>query len=75
MIHGLPKLLDITNTQNSFTNMGLPPELAVIIGLLEFIGGLAILLGIYKNCRRITSNKYDRCYIISEIIKRIYRWF
>ena len=46
MIHGLPKLLDITNTQSSFTNMGLPPELAVIIGLLEFIGGLAILLGI-----------------------------
>ena len=46
MIHGLPKLLDITNTQSSFTNMGLPPELAIIIGLLEFIGGLAILLGI-----------------------------
>lgn len=47
MIHGLPKLLDITNTQSSFTNMGLPPELAVIIGLLEFIGGLVILLGIF----------------------------
>lgn len=46
MMHGLPKLLDISNTQNSFTNMGLPPELAIIIGLLEFIGGLAILLGI-----------------------------
>ena len=47
MIHGLPKLLDIPSTQSSFTNMGLPPELAVIIGLLEFIGGLAILLGIF----------------------------
>lgn len=46
MMHGLPKLLDIPGTQNSFTNMGLPPELAIIIGLLEFIGGLAILLGI-----------------------------
>ena len=46
MIHGLPKLLDIPGTQTSFTNMGLPPELAVVIGLLEFIGGLAILLGI-----------------------------
>ena len=46
MMHGLPKLLDISNTQNSFTNMGLPPELAIIIGLLEFIGGLAILLGV-----------------------------
>ena len=47
MIHGLPKLLDIPGTQSSFTTMGLPPELAVIIGLLEFIGGLANLLGIF----------------------------
>ena len=46
MIHGLPKLLDIPGTQSSFSNMGLPPELAVIIGLLEFLGGLAILLGV-----------------------------
>lgn len=47
MIHGLPKLQDIPNTQNSFMNMGLPLELAIIIGLLEFIGGLAILLGVF----------------------------
>ena len=40
MIHGLPKILD-----SSFTNMGVPPDLAILIGLLEFIGGLAILLG------------------------------
>ena len=53
MIHGLPKLLDITNTQSSFTNMGLPPELAIIIGLLEFIGGLAILLGIFTRISAI----------------------
>ena len=53
MIHGLPKLLDIQGTQSSFTNMGLPPELAVIIGLLEFIGGLAILLGIFTRIAAI----------------------
>ena len=53
MIHGLPKLLDIPGTQSSFTNMGLPPELAVIIGLLEFIGGLAILLGIFTRIAAI----------------------
>jgi len=46
MIHGFPKLLDISGTGNSFTNMGIPPELALIIGLLEFIAGIAILLGI-----------------------------
>jgi hypothetical protein len=28
---GIPKLLDIQATQNSFANMGLPPELAIII--------------------------------------------
>lgn len=44
--HGLPKLVDIGNSQNSFINMGLPPEMAIVIGLLEFIGGLAILLGV-----------------------------
>ena len=53
MIHGLPKLLDIPGTQSSFTNMGLPQELAVIIGLLEFIGGLAILLGIFTRIAAI----------------------
>src|SRR6187402_1440119 len=47
MIHGLPKILDIGKTQGSFMNMGLPHELAIIIGLLEFIGGLAILLGVF----------------------------
>lgn len=46
MIHGIPKLLDVQGTENSFMNMGLPPDLALIIGLLEVIGGLAILLGV-----------------------------
>ena len=46
MIHGIPKLIDIPGTQNSFISMGLPPELAIVVGLLESIGGLVILLGI-----------------------------
>ena len=46
MMHGFPKLLDVPGTGNSFTNMGLPPELVLIIGLLEFIAGIVILLGI-----------------------------
>ena len=47
MIHGLPKILEIGKTQGSFMNMGLPQDLAILIGLLEFIGGLAILLGVF----------------------------
>jgi putative oxidoreductase len=33
-------------TQGFFGNIGLPPELAIPIGLLEVIGGFALLVGI-----------------------------
>ena len=46
MMHGLPKLFDIPGTQTSFINMGVTTDLAIIIGLLEFIGGLVILIGL-----------------------------
>jgi putative oxidoreductase len=44
--HGLPKLVDPVMTQGFFGNIGLPPEMAVPIGVLEVVGGFAILLGI-----------------------------
>jgi putative oxidoreductase len=46
MAHGYPKLIDVPKTQGFFGSIGLPPELAVLIGLLEFIGGLVLLLGV-----------------------------
>jgi putative oxidoreductase len=46
MAHGYPKLIDILGTQEFFTKIGLPADLAVVIGLLEFIGGLVLILGI-----------------------------
>lgn len=46
MLHGLPKITDISGTQSFFPNIGLPPELAIPVALLEVIGGLAILFGI-----------------------------
>jgi putative oxidoreductase len=33
-------------TQGFFGNIGLPPELAIPIGLLEVIGGIALLVGL-----------------------------
>ena len=45
-MHGLPKITDITGVQSFFPNIGLPPELAIPVALLEVIGGLAILFGI-----------------------------
>jgi putative oxidoreductase len=44
--HGIPKLSEPSMTQGFFGNIGLPPELAVPIGLLEVIGGFAILVGV-----------------------------
>jgi putative oxidoreductase len=44
--HGMPKLLDPSMTQGFFPNIGLPPELAIPIGVLEVVGGFAILVGV-----------------------------
>ena len=46
MLHGLPKITDIPGVQSFFPNLGLPPELAIPVALLEVIGGLAILFGL-----------------------------
>jgi putative oxidoreductase len=44
--HGIPKLLDIPGTQHFFSYAGFPPEMAVLIALLEVIGGFTLLFGI-----------------------------
>ena len=44
--HGLPKFENITGTQGFFGSVGLPPELAIPIGLLEVIGGIFLLVGV-----------------------------
>lgn len=46
LLHGLPKIIDISGVQSFFPNLGLPPELAIPVTLLEVIGGLVLLLGI-----------------------------
>lgn len=45
ILHGWSKS-NISGTQGFFGSIGLPPELALSITLLELIGGTAILLGI-----------------------------
>ena len=42
--HGIPKLVDPAMTQGFFGNIGLPPEMAIPIGLLEVIGGFLIFV-------------------------------
>jgi putative oxidoreductase len=51
MAHGLPKFEDIAGTQGFFGSIGLPPELALPIGLLEVIGGIFLILWSQYLCR------------------------
>jgi putative oxidoreductase len=53
IMHGLPKLSGIGKTQGFFGSLGLPPELALPIALLEVIGGIVLLLGIFTRIASI----------------------
>ena len=44
--NGWPKLINLSQTQGYFNLIGLPAELALLIGLLEVIGGLFLILGL-----------------------------
>ena len=46
LAHGLPKFENIAGTQGFFGSIGLPPELALPIGLLEIIGGIFLIVGV-----------------------------
>ena len=53
IMHGLPKLSGLDKTQGFFGHLGLPPELALPIALLEVIGGIVLLLGIFTRIASI----------------------
>jgi putative oxidoreductase len=47
IFHGIPKLTNIAGTEHFFANMvGLPAAMALPVGLLEVVGGVALLVGI-----------------------------
>lgn len=48
MIHGFQKLTGLEGTAGFFANVGIPAAgvMAVVVGLVEFFGGLAMLLGV-----------------------------
>lgn len=52
ILHGLPKLGDIGGTQGFFSSVGIPPEMAIFVALLEVLGGVALIFGVLT---RITS--------------------
>jgi putative oxidoreductase len=52
IIHGLPKFENLQGTQGFFASVGIPAELALLIGLLEVVGGILLIVGLIT---RITS--------------------
>lgn len=51
--HGMPKLVDPSMTQGFFGNIGLPPEMAIPIWLLEVVGRVC------HTCRKTDKNSFD----------------
>lgn len=73
IIHGLPKISNIVGTEHFFTNMiGLPAVMALPIGLLEVIGGIALLVGVLT---RIASILFIIEMIGSTIVAKLSRGF
>ena len=52
LFNGWPKLQNLQQLQDSFLMIGLPQELAVLIALLEVIGGILLIIGVLT---RITA--------------------
>ena len=70
--NGLPKLSNIAGSQMFFGKMGLPPDLAMLIGLLEVIGGIALLVGVLT---RIASILFIIEMIGSTIVAKLTKGF
>ncbi len=45
--HGAMKLASVTSVMAMFVKMGMPGWLGVAVGLIELLGGVAMLLGVY----------------------------
>ena len=52
ILHGLPKFESLQGTQGFFASVGIPADLALVVGLLEVIGGILLIIGLVT---RITS--------------------
>ena len=78
IIHGLPKFENLQGTQGFFASVGIPADLALLIGLLEVIGGVLLIVGLLT---RITAILFyyrnDLCCSYSESRQWFYgtRWF
>lgn len=73
IIHGIPKLSNIVRTEHFFSSMiGLPATLGPVVGLLEVVGGIALLVGVLT---RIASILFIIEMIGSTIIAKLPKGF
>jgi uncharacterized membrane protein YphA (DoxX/SURF4 family) len=47
IVHGAMKLATVSATMTMFASMGMPGWLGVVVGVIELLGGAAMLLGVY----------------------------
>ena len=57
----ITKFEDVTNAQDFFGSVGIPPELVVPIGLLEVVGGIFLLVGVVTRITAAFHNRDDKC--------------
>lgn len=47
IVHGWAKIADMAGTVGFFGSIGLPAFLAYVVAAIEFLGGIAMLLGVF----------------------------
>ena len=64
ILHGLPKFADLQRTQGFFSSVGIPADLALLIGLLEVIGGFVLIFGVLTRIAAILFAIEMACVIL-----------
>ena len=72
VVHGLPKLKDLKGTAGFLGGLGFKPGMfwALVLGVTEFFGGIAILLGVVS---RIASGLLIISMLIATLLKK-FKW-
>ncbi|MGD9533052.1 MAG: DoxX family protein [Candidatus Nitrosocosmicus sp.] len=64
ILHGMPKFNDLLGTQGFFASVGIPVDLALLIGLLEIIGGILLIVGLVTRVAAILFAVEMMCAIL-----------
>lgn len=64
ILHGMPKFNDLMGTQGFFASVGIPADLALLIGLLEVIGGILLIVGLVTRVAAILFAVEMMCAIL-----------